>query len=418
MDKKKFLHYGIIFLLVYITMSLFFNPGSETSAPSDQNFDVKTIHKEFALNDIVTVQIKNNTEQKAIIENTCPREPLGAIKKTGEGWVPITNTAEMDCSSSADLEIAPGMEISIRFGSLNHALFGELGTYKITADIKVPEDGTKSAVIESNEFEVTPQGWFGFIWTAGFFQPIYNALIGLTGIVPGHDLGLAIILLTIIIRTILLIPSQKAMKSQRKMQELQPKLTRIKEKYKDNQEMIAKETMALWKEHKVNPLGSCLPLLIQFPFLIAIFYVIQDGLNPNNAYLLYEPLKNFSIAGINTNFLGILELTKINVFILPLIVGALQFFQMKLALMRTKKNQEKDNQGKDKKGKGKRNEMEMANMMMVYIMPVMIALFTASVPAGVGLYWSASTIYGILQQLVVNRQVDTEDVKVRVVSKK
>ncbi len=416
MDKKKFLHYGIIFLLVYITMSLFFNPGSDTPTPSGQNFDVITIHKEFAQNDIVTVKIKNNTELKAIIENTCPREPLGAVKKTAEGWIPITNTAEIDCSSAPNLEIAPGQEISIRFGSWNHALFGEMGTYKVSADIKVPEDTTKSAVIESNEFEVTPQGWFGIIWTTGFYQPIYNALIGLTTIVPGHDLGLAIILLTIIIRTILLIPSQKAMKSQRKMQELQPKLNRIKEKYKDNQEMIAKETMALWQEHKVNPLGSCLPLLIQFPFLIAIFYVIQDGLNPNNAYLLYEPLKDFSIAAVNTNFLGILELTKINAFILPLIVGALQFFQMKLAMMRTKKRQDNDNHNKDKKGKG--NEMEMANMMMTYIMPVMIALFTASVPAGVGLYWSASTIYGILQQIVVNRQVDTDTVKVRVVSKK
>lgn len=416
MDKKKFLHYGIIFLLVYITMSLFFNPGSDTTTPSVQDFDVKTIHKEFALNDIVTVKIKNNTELKAIIENTCPNEPMQVLKKTGGDWQPITNTAEINCTDTTDTQIAPGQEIAIRFSSWNHALFGELGTYKIAADIKVPKETAKSAIVESNEFEIIPQGWFGIIWTAGFYQPIYNALIALTTIVPGHDLGLAIILLTIIIRTILLIPSQKAMKSQRKMQDLQPKLNRIKEKYKDNQEMIAKETMALWQEHKVNPLGSCLPLLIQFPFLIAIFYVIQDGLNPNNAYLLYEPLKNFSIATVNTDFLGILELTKINAFILPLIVGALQFLQMKLAMMRTKKRQDKDNKNKEKKEKG--NEMEMANTMMTYIMPVMIALFTASVPAGVGLYWSASTIYGILQQVVVNRQVETEGVKVRVVSKK
>jgi YidC/Oxa1 family membrane protein insertase len=182
--------------------------------------------------------------------------------------------------------------------------------------------------------------------------------------------------------------------------------------------MIAKETMALWKEHKVNPLGSCLPLLIQFPFLIAIFYVIQTGLSPNNVYLLYGPLKEFSLLSIDVNFLGILDLTKINAFALPIVVGGLQFFQMKLAMMRNKKRkEEKENKKKDKK-KGKGAEMEMASQMMIYVMPVMIALFTASLPSGVGLYWSASTIFGIVQQLVVNRQVATEDVKVRVVSKK
>ncbi len=417
MDKKKFLHYGIIFLLVYITMNLFFNPGSDSATPSGMDFDVKTINKEFALHDIVTVKIKNNSGLEATIINTCPAEPLGVLKKSGNEWVKMAHNAEITCEGATDLKIAPDQEINIRYDSWNNALFGELGTYKISANITVPQDPSKTAVFESNEFEITPQGWFGIVWTAGFYQPIYNTLIFLTSIIPGHDLGWAILLLTIIIRTILLIPSQKAMKSQRKMQELQPKLNRIKEKYKDNQEMVAKETMALWQEHKVNPLGSCLPLLIQFPFLIAIFYVIQNGLNPNNGYLLYEPLKNFSIAGVNTNFLGILELTKINVFVLPLIVGGLQFFQMKLAMMRNKKKQDKHG-GDDKEKKGKGNEMEMANMMMVYIMPVMIALFTASAPAGVGLYWSASTVYGILQQYVVNKQVDTEDVKVRVVSKK
>lgn len=414
MDKKKFLHYGIIFLLVYITMNLFFNPGSDSSTPTGQNFDVKTLHKEFAQNDIVAVKIKNNTSLPATIADRCPSEPLGVLKKTGNDWLTVTKTADIKCEGTSDFVIEAGKEITIRFTSWNHALFGERGVYKIAADIKVDGDPSMSAVVESNEFEVVPQGWFGWLWTAGFYQPIYNTLIFLTTIVPGNDLGMAIILLTIIIRTILLIPSHKALMSQRKMQELQPKLNHIKEKYKDNQEMVAKETMALWQEHKVNPLGSCLPLLIQFPFLIAIFYVIQDGLNPNNSYLLYGPLQFFSISSVNTNFLGILELTKINAFVLPLIVGGLQFFQMKLAMMRNKKKNEKEDSAK----KEKKGEMEMANMMMVYIMPIMIALFTASAPAGVGLYWSASTVYGTVQQYVVNKQVATDNVKVRVVSKK
>jgi YidC/Oxa1 family membrane protein insertase len=226
---------------------------------------------------------------------------------------------------------------------------------------------------------------------------------------PFHDLGLAIILLTIIIRTLLLLPSHKALKSQRKLQEIQPHLTHLREKYKDNQEMLAKETMAIWKEHKVNPFGSCLPLLIQFPILIALFYVIQTGLNPDNSYLLYEPLKGFSIANINVMFMGFLDLTKVNAFALPLFVGAMQFLQMKLAMAKSEKNKAKDN-------KPKKNETEMMNNMMLYVMPVMIAVFTASVPAGVGLYWSVSTMYGIVQQLGVNKQVSGEKAKVRVIN--
>jgi len=420
MNKKNILNYIVIFLLVYLIMGFFFGSEEDQSqAEATADFNISTTKKDYGQNELVIVNIKNNTEQSASIKNDCPSEPLNVLNKKNNEWTELSSTTDVTCESTDDLVIEPGTELSIPYKGWNHALFGEKGIYKISADIKVSDDETKSQSIESNEFEVKEQGWFGLIWTSGFYQPIYNVLIFLASIAPGNDLGIAIILLTILIRTILLIPSHKAMKSQRRMQELQPKLNKLKEKYKDNQEMIAKETMALWKEHKVNPMGSCLPLLIQFPFLIAIFYVVQTGLNPDNAYLLYGSLKEFSIASINVNFLGILNLKEINAFVLPIIVGGLQFLQMKLAMMRTKKLTDSDkNSKKDKKKKG--TEMEMANQVMIYIMPVMIALFTASVPAGVGLYWSASTVYGIAQQFVVNKQVaDTggnkKDVKVRVV---
>ena len=87
---------------------------------------------------------------------------------------------------------------------------------------------------------------------------------------------------------------------------------------------------------------------------------------------------------------------------------------MKLTMV-TKKDK-KDENNTEKKAKG--SEMEMAGKTMMYIMPVMIAIFTASVPAGVGLYWSVSTTYGIVQQLVVNKQVDDEKVKVKVLPNK
>lgn len=403
------LQYVAIFLLVYLTLNFFFAPGQDEASTSGADFDI-IAKKEFSLHELVTVKIRNNTDLEAIIPNECPNEPLDVSKKIAGEWTSVTHDRENGCESMEDIVLPPGQETTIDYKGWNYALFGEEALYKVTANIQVPEDDSKSKSYVSNEFEVVPEGWFSYLWKVGFYQPIFNSLIYLTSIVPGNSLGWAIILLTLIIRTILLVPSHRAMKSQRKIQELQPKLNKIKQKYKDNQEALARETMMLWKENKVNPFGSCLPLLIQLPFLIAIFYVIQSGLNPDNVHLLYGPLKEFSFTSINTNFLGILELTEVNSFVLPLIVGSLQFTQMKLAMLRNKKKQD-EKQEKKKKAP----EMEMANRMMIYFMPVLIAVFTASVPAGVGLYWSTSTVYGIAQQFIVNRQVETESTKVRVV---
>lgn len=184
---------------------------------------------------------------------------------------------------------------------------------------------------------------------------------------------------------------------------IQPKLNELKKKYGDDKQRFAQETINIYKEHKVNPFGSCLPLLLQIPILIGLFNVIQSGLDPNNSYLLYDGLKNFDISQVQTVFLGILDLTKVNFWVLPVIVGVLQYLQMKLSFAR------KQPQPTDK------SEMEVANKTMTYIMPVMIAFFTASVPSGVGLYWAFSTIYGIVQQMVINKQAEQEHTQIKVI---
>jgi len=419
MNKKNILTFIIIFLALNLVINFFTKKDDSANLMKAGDFSIATTKTEYGQDEQVAVKIRNNTAVEYLIANKCPSAPLDIFTFNNNQWTAKTASAEMKCTGTTDIVINPQQEVTVPFQSWNHALFGDMGRYKISATL-VPAPGSaapaKPEQIQSNEFIVKDQGWFGFLWTSVLYQPIYNILILIISIVPFHDLGFAILLLTILIRTILLVPSQKALKSQRKLQEIQPKLNKIKEKYKDNQEMIAKETMLLWKEHKVNPFGSCLPLLIQFPVLIALFYVIRNGLNPDNAYLLYAPLKGFSLAKINVIFLGFLDLTAINAFGLPLFVGALQFLQMKLAVMKNEKKKA-DNPDKDKK-EGKKNEMETANQMMIYVMPVMIAVFTASVPAGVGLYWSVSTLYGIAQQIVVNRQVSAEQVKVRVLDAK
>lgn len=414
MNKKNILTYVIIFLIIYFGMQLLMPKQENSELITGGDFVMSTTKKEFDQHQTVAVKIRNNSDQTVTIKNECPGEPLDVTQLSNGAWVTKTHDAPIKCDETSDTIIPPDSEKEIQYKFWHNALFNEIARYKLRATLQLEKaiDGASTKTIESNEFEIKPQGWFDFLWTFLLFQPIYNVLIYLTTIIPGRDLGLAIILLTVIIRTILLVPSQRALKSQRKMQAIQPKLAKIREKYKDNQEMIAKETMLLWKDHKVNPLSSCLPLLIQFPVLIALFYVIQNGLNPDNAYLLYGSLQSSSLQNVNVNFLNILDLTKVNSFVLPLVVAGLQFFQMKLAILKREKNNQKTEK------KAEKSEMESANQAMLYVMPIMIAIFTASAPAGVGLYWGVSTLYGVAQQFIVNRQVDAESVKVKVLPDK
>ncbi len=114
------------------------------------------------------------------------------------------------------------------------------------------------------------------------YRPLFNILVFFYNIVPGHDFGLAIILITFLIRLILFPLSRKSIKSRKDLEELQPKIKAIQQKYKDKSEQ-AKYLMTVYKEHKVNPASGCLPLLIQLPILFALYRVFIGGTDPNRA---------------------------------------------------------------------------------------------------------------------------------------
>ncbi|MFC1655663.1 YidC/Oxa1 family membrane protein insertase [Patescibacteria group bacterium] len=400
----------ITFAIFFVALLVIFR-GCSGNTEIDANLaggdiGIATLNNEYKQNQLVSVKIKNNTNSPIILPSECPEEPLDVFLYQNGNFNQLTATPNIDCSTVIDTEIPPLEESVIEYRSWNHALFNTIGRYKIGITTEIEGE---MATFESNEFTVSGQSWWGYTWGTFFYQPIYNALIYIVSIMPGYNLGLAIILLTILLRLLLFIPAQRGLESQRKLQDLQPRIKKLQEKYKNNQQKIAQETFALYKEYKVNPFGSCLPLVIQLPILIALFYVIQTGLNPDNVHLLYSFQQGFDLSLINTNFFGLLNLTERNIIVLPLIVAGLQFFQMKLATARKKNQQQQQNKKqieKKKDGKPKKGaEMEMATQMMVYIMPIMIALFTASVPSGVGLYWGTSTIFGIGQQLYVNKRV-------------
>ena len=163
------------------------------------------------------------------------------------------------------------------------------------------------------------------LYSTIFYQPIYNLLIWLYGLLGGN-IGLAIVALTVVIKLILYPFSKQAIKSQKSLQEIQPKINELKEKYKDNKEAMTKAMMELYRQEKVNPFSSCLPLLVQFPFLIAVFQVFRNGLNSGGLDLLYPFIANPS--HIDPVWLS-LDLSQ-PVWLLGVLAAAAQYWQTKM----------------------------------------------------------------------------------------
>lgn len=224
-----------------------------------------------------------------------------------------------------------------------------------------------------------------------FYQPVLNLLIFLYNIVPGHDLGIAIILLTIIIKLILYPLARKSIESQKAMQELQPKLAELKKKYANDKEKMSREMMELYKNNKVNPFSSCLPLLIQMPFLFAVFRVFRDELSNNSLDLIYPFIHN--PGQIETVGFHFLQLGNSGNIYLAILVGAAQFWQGKMMISKRPEVHTKGSQDEDMTA--------IMNKQMTYMMPLMIAFFSYSFPAGLALYWLVNTLLTGFQQLVV-----------------
>lgn len=409
MKKFNLLPYLFIFLATYLILSWWGgNKQAVDTVLSTGDLGLKTVKEEYVTGSDVRVELQNNSSAEIVLEDRCPDALVDVYRFTSEGYVKVIPTEEeRDCSKATAHSIQPGESVTVSLLDYSYSLFGEPGKYKITV-----VEGENS--YSSPEFDIVEPGLLKSLWRTLIYNPLLNLLVAILIYTPGHSLALGIILLTLLIRTLLLVPSQRAMKAQKRMQDLQPKLEELKKKYANDQARLAQETMLLWKTQKVSPLSSCLPLLIQFPILIALFYTINGGLSPDKHVLVYSFLPNFSLQDINS-YLFNFNLLERSMIVFPLLTGGLQFIQMQLMTVASKKK------SADKKLP---NELQAANNMMKYMMPVMIAIFTVQLPAAVGLYWAVSTFYGIIQQLVVNKEGPAgenpgasheDDVQVRVI---
>ncbi|OGF33378.1 hypothetical protein A2533_04630 [Candidatus Falkowbacteria bacterium RIFOXYD2_FULL_35_9] len=231
------------------------------------------------------------------------------------------------------------------------------------------------------------------------YEPILNLLIYLYNIIPGHDLGVAIILLTIIVKALLMPLSWKALKSQKSLQDIQPKMDALRKQYKDKKEVLAKEMMKLYKDNKVNPLSSCLPTLLQLPFLLAIYSVFRrDVLSSDSIQGIYSFIQ--VPEHLNTVAFGFLDLL-VPSLILAIIAGIGQYIQAKMLMT-------KSAPGMVKSGAKDENIMAEMNKSMVYFMPLITIFIGSRLPSSFTLYWLITTILTIIQQKVVFSKMKAE----------
>jgi YidC/Oxa1 family membrane protein insertase len=232
----------------------------------------------------------------------------------------------------------------------------------------------------------------------GFFEIFAAALSGFYAVIPSY--GVAIILLTLTVRILILPLSIKQTRSMREMQVIQPELKKLQAKFKGNRQKLNEATMALYKEHNVNPFGGCLPLVAQFPVLIGLFYVIRrplEYLNANTALavgLRDVPEKVNSFLGLSLNCSSASVIDKapecgsgfvaaLPYLVLVALMGFTTYYSQK--------------QMQARQGAQQPQQMQM----FMRILPVMLMFFAFSFPTGVVIYWLTTNVWQIVQQRIM-----------------
>ena len=203
-----------------------------------------------------------------------------------------------------------------------------------------------------------------------FVVHVLNAIYGVVG-----NYGIAIIIVTFLMRIIVFPLTLKQEKSMKKMRDLQPELEKIKEKYKDNPQELQRRTAEIYKENGVNPLGGCLPLLIQMPIFVALYYAFIGDAIPADAKFLWFTLKQPD---------RLFMLGKFAFNLLPILNVGVTFIQQKIMTSATS---------------GQETNQQMQSML--YMMPLMMLFIFYNMPSGVTLYYLVSGALSLVQQYFI-----------------
>lgn len=233
-----------------------------------------------------------------------------------------------------------------------------------------------------------------------FYQPLYNGLVFLMDILPGADAGLAVIILTILVKLILYPLSKHSIETQFAMRRFQPEMDALKKQHANNREGYAKALMEFYREKKINPFSGFLLLLIQLPVIIALYYVFfKGGLPYINETLRYAFIPR---PEVNMEFLGLVNIAEKSIFLAAL-AGITQFFQVKLALPPPSPG--------TRDGSFQGELAHGMHMQMKYVMPIVAAIASYSISGAIALYWTTSNLFAIGQELFVRRRLQRQNPK-------
>ncbi len=244
-----------------------------------------------------------------------------------------------------------------------------------------------------------------YLYNTLIYQPLYNGLIFLMDISSWIDAGVAIVILTIIVKLILFPLSKKAITTQLRMKKVEPELASIREKYKEDKQEQARQTMKLYKEQGINPFSSILLILIQLPVIFALYKVfLSSGLPSINTELLYSFV---SIpAHINIKFLDLVDISGKSL-ILALIAGVSTYVQIRLSM--PPKPKTATGPGVTPKANTFKEDLARSmNIQMRYVFPVLAFFISWSISGAIAIYWITSNIFTIGQELVIRRTVKSK----------
>ncbi len=232
------------------------------------------------------------------------------------------------------------------------------------------------------------------LWNTLFYRPLYNALVFLVDVLPNHSLFIAVIILTIMVRLIISPLSYKSIKTQLQTKALQPKLKKLKEEFPDKQEQ-AKETLKLYREYGVNPFSSFLLILVQFPIIIALYWVFRDGGVDINPETLYSFVSIPELVNVNTFGIDLAQKS----YLLAFLTGFTQYIYLSISSAFRKDNSDTSEKSEQEK------MMAMVGSSMKFTMPVMITIFAYIIGGAVALYWVTSNIFMIVQELFIQKKL-------------
>ncbi len=240
-----------------------------------------------------------------------------------------------------------------------------------------------------------------YIWNNFILNPMVNVMLWMYGLL-GNNYLLAIVAFTILTRLIIWPLTLQQQKSSAKMAEMQPKLKAIQEKYKDDQEMLSRKTMEFYREAGFNPLGGCLPMVIQFPILIGLYQALSQSLAgsplelmtlsqrifhiyPLPAWLAWLP-NPATLIPLNNQFFWLNLARPDPYYILPVLVVLTTWIQNRLLTPPSTDPQQK----------------AMSSMMSL-MMPLMIGFFSLSFPSGLSIYWTVANVIGVAQYAAMGK---------------